>query len=215
MPTPTRDRLIEAALRTLAEEGIAGTSARAIARTADVNQALVFYHFGTVEALLAEASIVVSTRRAQEYARRLADVATFGELSAAARALHAEERANGNLAVLTQLLAGARTHPALVPAVQGNFTRLAAEVERVLDRLLAGSPIEEVVEAAPLARSVAAAFLGIELLDALSAEGDPGLFAALDTLTGLADAVAGITTVERALVRRRLRTLQERRPPAP
>jgi AcrR family transcriptional regulator len=202
MPTPTRDRLIEAALRTLAEEGIAGTSARAIARTADVNQALVFYHFGTVEALLAEASIVVSTRRAQEYARRLADVATFGELSAAARALHAEERANGNLAVLTQLLAGARTHPALVPAVQGNFTRLAAEVERV-------------VEAAPLARSVAAAFLGIELLDALSAEGDPGLFAALDTLTGLADAVAGITTVERALVRRRLRTLQERRPPAP
>ncbi len=51
----TRTKLLEGALRTLAEQGIAKTSARSVAAAAGVNQALVFYHFGSVDELLAAA----------------------------------------------------------------------------------------------------------------------------------------------------------------
>jgi len=50
--TRTRAHLVEAALRTLIEEGYAGTSARAIAGRAGLNPALIFYHFGGVDDLL-------------------------------------------------------------------------------------------------------------------------------------------------------------------
>ena len=49
----TREKLIDAARSCLLTEGIAGASARAIARHGDLNQALVFYHYGSVEGLLA------------------------------------------------------------------------------------------------------------------------------------------------------------------
>ena len=48
----TRSRIIEAALQTVREEGFAETTARAIARHGGFNQALIFYHFGSVDALL-------------------------------------------------------------------------------------------------------------------------------------------------------------------
>jgi AcrR family transcriptional regulator len=203
----TRTVLLEAAALALAEDGIAGASARAIARRAEVNQALVFYHFDSVEGLLAEASVAISTRRAEVYAQRLGAVESFSALVAAARSLHAEERANGNLAVLVQLLAGARSHPNLGPAVARNFDLLAGEVTRTVERLLTGSLLDDLVDAGALGRSVAAGFLGIELVDVLSPADDARLFAALETLAGLADALGEISAVERRLVRRRLRSL--------
>jgi AcrR family transcriptional regulator len=51
----TRDRIVEAALRTIREAGFADTTARAIARTGGFNQALIFYHFGSLDSLLHEA----------------------------------------------------------------------------------------------------------------------------------------------------------------
>ncbi|HWF41120.1 MAG TPA: TetR/AcrR family transcriptional regulator, partial [Acidothermaceae bacterium] len=48
----TRRKLIDGTITTLRDKGIAGTSARVIAATAGVNQALVFYHFGTVDQLI-------------------------------------------------------------------------------------------------------------------------------------------------------------------
>ena len=53
MSADTRTKLLEGALRTVTEQGIAKTSARTIAAAAGVNQALVFYHFGSVDELLA------------------------------------------------------------------------------------------------------------------------------------------------------------------
>ncbi|TMD18757.1 MAG: helix-turn-helix transcriptional regulator, partial [Chloroflexi bacterium] len=48
----TRERLVRAALTTLTQQGFSGTTARAIARTGKLNQALIFYHFGSVDRLL-------------------------------------------------------------------------------------------------------------------------------------------------------------------
>lgn len=120
-----------------------------------MNQALIFYHYASVDGLLAEASRQVSGRRAAAYADRLATVRSFRELAAAARELHREEREIGNLVVLTQLLAAARTRPQLQPALRDNFDLLALPVEAALQRLTAGSVLDEVLPTAELARSLA------------------------------------------------------------
>ena len=70
------------ALRTLAEQGIAKTSARTIAAAAGVNQALVFYHFGSVDELLAAACRYGAEQVVARYRERLAEVGTLAELLA-------------------------------------------------------------------------------------------------------------------------------------
>ena len=63
----TRAKLIEAAIETLKAEGFAGSSARAIAERAGVNQGLIFYHFDSVANLLLAALDSVSARRMEHY----------------------------------------------------------------------------------------------------------------------------------------------------
>src|SRR5438093_1369574 len=58
-PEETRAALVAAALETLKTEGFRGTTARAIAGRAGVNQALVFYHFGGVDELLLAALVAL------------------------------------------------------------------------------------------------------------------------------------------------------------
>ena len=53
--TDTRRKLLDAAMATLRDKGIAGTSARVIAAAAGVDQALVFCHFGSVAELIGQA----------------------------------------------------------------------------------------------------------------------------------------------------------------
>jgi AcrR family transcriptional regulator len=207
MAAETRERLRAAALRVLGREGISGVSARVIATEADANQALIFYHYGSVDGLLAEASQVVTTVRAQAYADRLTGAATFSELAAAARQLHREERENGNLAVLRQLVAGSQTRPELRPALQQNFALLLAPVERTLRRLLEGSVLEDVVDPADLASSVAGGFLGLQLLDDVVVDAEAGPFAALDALASVVDLVIDAGALETTLLRRRMRTI--------
>ncbi|MEJ1973134.1 MAG: TetR/AcrR family transcriptional regulator [Lacunisphaera sp.] len=52
-PLPTRDRLLEAAARVFAREGLTGATTRAIAEEAGVNEVTLFRHFQTKERLLA------------------------------------------------------------------------------------------------------------------------------------------------------------------
>src|SRR5580658_6982091 len=66
-PRGTKLQIVEAALRTLRTNGFAGASARAIAREGDFNQALVFYHFGSVRNLLLAVLDLISERRMSEY----------------------------------------------------------------------------------------------------------------------------------------------------
>ncbi len=207
MSTPsTKDRLVAAALTVVAREGISGASARVIAAEADVNQALVFYHHASVEALLAEASRKVSTRRAARYAQRLTAVMSFTELSAIARELHDEERHSGELVVLTQLLAGARSRPAIAGALRDNFELLVQPIEQTLARLVRGTALEEVLAVPELARSIAGGFLGLELLDGIVTDIDAGPFDAIDAIAGVVDLALQAGTIETAVLRRRLRS---------
>ena len=201
---PTRQRLVDAALRTVWREGIVGTSARAIAREAGVNQALVFYHFGSVDGLLAEASRQVARERAADHASRLAGVESMSALAAIARELHQEERERGNVAMLAQMLAASRSYPAVASTLRENLELLAVPVADAMQRLLAGSPLEGAVPAGHLARSVAAGFIGLELLDDLDDRDDRELFDALDGLATVVDVVIDGGALQGKLLERQI-----------
>ena len=191
----TRAKIIRAALDCLATEGIAGTSTRAIARLGNFNQALVFYHFGSVEQLLIAASISESELRAQRYTERLAIVQSFPELVKVARQLHDEEVAEGSIAVLTQLLAAAASSPELQKGILDGLQPWMKLIEDAVERVIKDSPLAHALPASDLAFAIASLFIGVELMAGLDAnrEAERRLFATIEALGYLVDALLNMT----------------------
>lgn len=204
-PAGTRERLLEGALAVLSEQGIAKTSARTVAAAAGVNQALVFYHFGSVDGLLEAACRHGAEQRVALYRDRLRRVRTLGELLTLARELHAAERDAGHVAMLAQLLAGAQKHPRLGPATAAGLALWTEEIERVLVRVLAGTPLAEFVDASGMATAVSASFVGLELYEGVDPEGTASALAALEQLATLATTLEELGPVAQRAVRARLR----------
>ncbi|MEU9471627.1 helix-turn-helix domain-containing protein [Streptomyces avermitilis] len=205
MSEATKAKLLEGALRALSEQGIAKTSARTIAAAAGVNQALVFYHFGSVDELLAAACRHGAEQVVARYRARLDEVGSLAELLALGRELHEQEKAVGHVAMLGQLLAGAQTQPRLAPATAAGLDLWIAEMEKVLTRVLTPTPLGEFADPAGLARAVAASFVGIELYEGVDAEGAGAALAALDQLALLLSALEDLGPVAQRAVRHTLR----------
>ncbi|WP_333775429.1 TetR/AcrR family transcriptional regulator [Streptomyces sp. IBSBF 3136] len=201
----TKTKLLEGALRTLTEQGIAKTSARTVASAAGVNQALVFYHFGSVDELLAAACRYGAEKSVANYRDRLAAVSSLSELLAVGREIHERERADGHVALLGQLLAGAPTHAALGPAAAGGLDLWIAEIEQVLRRVLAATPFGEFTDPAALARAIAASFVGIELYEGADEAGAHAALDALEQLGALVAALEELGPVAQRAVRHHLR----------
>jgi AcrR family transcriptional regulator len=206
----TRDKLLSAAAEVLSMDGLAATSARTVAGRAGVNQALIFYHFGSV-AELVEASVRRSAELAvASYRDRFADVSSFTELLTLGRELHRAERDRGNVAQMAQVMSGALSDQTLARAGRYALERWTGEVESVLRRLLAGSPLNGMVDPAGLARAVAASFLGLELYEGVDPAGASSALDALESLGGLLELVDGLGPVATRAVRSRVRKAQNR-----
>jgi AcrR family transcriptional regulator len=201
----TKDRLVEGALAAVREHGIAGVSARTVAAAAGVNQALVFYHFGSVDDLLAAACRTATARRVAVYRDRFASAGSLRELLDLGRVLHVEERAQGNVTVLAQLLAGAQTDERLRAPVAEALGQWTAEIEAVLRRVLSAGPLADLTDPAGLARAVAAAFIGLELYEGADPDGAVAAFDALDRLAVLTEVVDDLGPVGRRALRARTR----------
>jgi AcrR family transcriptional regulator len=184
---------MEAALETLRSEGIKGTTARAIAATGDVNQALIFYHFGGVMDLLIEAATRDSIERAERYRRRLEGVNELPQLASIARELHDTDMDEGGITVFTQLLAGTVGDPELPKKLWDGFEPWIEMVRSALGGPLANTGFDEVLSVDDLAYSVVALFMGIELMHRLNPERSPteALFTTFDQLGGLLDGFLG------------------------
>jgi AcrR family transcriptional regulator len=201
----TRQRLIDGAIETIRTHGLAGASARGIAATAGVNQALVFYHFGSVPDLLHAAFTTATQARVAPFLDRLDQVGDLRELLALGRDLHAEERALGNITVLGQLLAGAQADPKLAEAAAAALQLWITPIEQALTRLLAGSPVAEVIDTAGLARAVSAGFIGLELYEGLDPDGARAALDALDRLAVLVEVIDDLGPAARRALRGKLR----------
>ncbi len=203
--TDTRTRLLDGTLETLRTRGIAGASARTIAGAAGVNQALVFYHFGSVDELLAAACSYGARQRVAAYAQRLAAVSSLSELLSVGLELHERERAEGNVIVLAQMLASAQSEPKLAPATAAALELWITEIEAVLDRVLAESPLIAVLDIPGLARSIAAAFIGLELYDGVDSAGASQAMSTVAQLGILIDLIEDLGPAARRLIRGKLR----------
>jgi AcrR family transcriptional regulator len=175
----TRARLRRAAHEIVCELGLAGTSARAIANRAGVNQALIFYHFGTVSELLEVASAAAIASSIDHYRAAFDQVASLDGLVRVARSMQERERAIGNVTYMAQMLSGAQNDPVLARAARSAVATWSTEVQRVLDRVLRDGPVTGLVDVRGLAHLVSAGFIGIELYDVADPE---GAARAVDTL---------------------------------
>lgn len=187
----TRQRIMAAALQTVRESGITGASARAIAATGGFNQALIFYHFGSVTNLLIEAARTSSAARVAAYRDMTLEVTSLSSLVEVARRLHDESERDGSVAVLTQLMAGAASDPEMGAAILAGFEGWIDLVEDALRSALEGQPIADAIPPREAAYSISALFLGIELMARLAPEKSeaPAVFDALHHLAGLIESM--------------------------
>jgi AcrR family transcriptional regulator len=184
----TKKRLLQAAIETLQERGFARTSSRAVAERAGVNQALVFYYFGSFEDMLLAALERVSTERLARYAAAVEGAATPSDLVATLRTIYAEDQASGALAVVSEVMAGSVTHAELGPRVVALMQPWIELVEATVERLLASSPFAGLADPRELALAAVTFYVGANLVTRLDPEhaGIDGLLAGAEqALRGL------------------------------
>jgi AcrR family transcriptional regulator len=166
----TKERIMNAALETLRDEGIVEASARVIAARGGFNQALIFYHFGSVNKLLMEAAARSSVQQVARYHKAAAKATSLIDLVDIARRLHVDDQKSGSVTVVTQLMAASVSDPEMGKAVLDGFLGWIKLVEDSLVEALDGSPLAGLIPVREAAYAIAAVFLGIELMERLDPE---------------------------------------------
>ena len=189
----TRRRIVEAATETLKSEGFAGASARAIARTGGFNQALVFYHFGSVNELLIAALDATSETRMARYREAVGHVESLGELFRVATEIYAEDLDVGHIKILAELMAASTTFPELRTEIVARIEPWVQFTEAAISRHLEGSPFAQLLPPRDVAYGVVALYLGLEMLANLDDNRDraDSLFATGERFAALFESFSG------------------------
>lgn len=186
----TRDKILDAALETVRVEGLVGTSARAIASTGDFNQALVFYHFGSVHELLLAALVRANERRMSRFQKRLEELDDLPSLVQIARELHGTS-SHSDQTALASIVAGWSATSELGPQVLATLQPWNELVSSALKRVLGKHPLGQFVPTDDMAYAMTAMFLGIEMMSRLDPDESRAetLFASLGGLANFAGPV--------------------------
>jgi len=164
-----RSRILDAAFETVRAEGVARASARTIARNGGFNQALIFYHFGTVNDLLLAALDRSAAARMARYRQALVEAAP-SEFASLARRLYVEDVEAGHSTVLAELFAAGSGNAALGAEMVKRLQPWLELAESLIRRFLDGSPLEALVDARAAAGAVLAMYVGIDLLNHLDGD---------------------------------------------
>jgi AcrR family transcriptional regulator len=170
--TGTKLQIAEAALETLKANGFAGASARAIAHVGGFNQALIFYHFGSVQNALLAALDLISERRLADYGPAFETARTASELGRLARAIYDEDLERGYITALGEMVSGGVSDPLLGAQVAARIEPWIMMVERKLEELLAGSPLRALVSPADLAFGIVSLYFGVDMLSHMQRDRD-------------------------------------------
>jgi AcrR family transcriptional regulator len=166
--TDARDRILRATVVTLARDGYAGTTARAIALTGGFAPGVIYYHFTDLDDLFRETMRFTSTDRMRRYRAEVLEVDTAVELLARLRVLHAEDVAGGHIAAVQELIAaGSAPITEQVAAELRSWQDLA---EEIITRLVADSPFAAFVPVRPAAEAALAFYLGMEMIGQIDPE---------------------------------------------
>jgi AcrR family transcriptional regulator len=166
-PRETREVILDAALQTLKEQGFARTSARAIARTGEFNQALIFYHFGSINELLLAALDHIGEDRLARYKAAVEEAKTFEDLVAVAARIYREDLEQGHMTVVAEMIAGGVADPELRPAIMSRTQVWVDFVQGVVERVLSGSPFAGMLPARDVAFALVAFYCGVNIFTRL------------------------------------------------
>jgi AcrR family transcriptional regulator len=171
----TRELLVEAAVRALIEEGYVGASARSIAAGADLNQGLVFYHFGSVTNLLLAALDKVSADRMAAYGQAVAEASTATELVDVAARIFRSDLELGYVKVLVEMIAGAASSPELRAEVSKRIQPWFAFARDAIGGAMPPGGLADLLPTGDVAYAVVALYLGLELLTHLEGDDAPAV----------------------------------------
>jgi AcrR family transcriptional regulator len=163
-PSGTKLQIIEAALQTLKAKGFAGASARAIAGEGNFNQALIFYHFGSVRNLLLAVLDLISERRMKEYGPAFERTRSAPELADLARTIYFEDLERGYITVLGEMVSGGVTDASLGAEVAARIEPWIEMVERKLEQMLTGTPLQSLASPRDVAFGLVALYFGVDML---------------------------------------------------
>ncbi len=176
---------------TLRTRGFPGTTARAISRAGKLNQALIFYHFGSLDRLLLAALDLTSARRLARYQAALKEVTSLTDLIDVMARLYAEDVAVGHVAAVQELVAGGSSVPGLRPEVVARMEPWVRFADGVITRLLKGTLLDSVLPTRDFAYAAVALYFGIETLTHLDGDRSraEALFETAKQLAPIADAI--------------------------
>jgi AcrR family transcriptional regulator len=186
--TSTKEAIIESALETLKQDGFAGTSARSIAKRGGFNQALIFYHFGSVSDLLLAALDRTSHVRMTKYRDAMQHISSIEDAVRVGTELYREDLASGHITVLSEMIAGSLDRPDLGPEIVRRLEPWIELTEAAVTNVLGPTGLASLVPPRTLAYAIVALYLGIDLLSHLEQDETraEALFAAADQLSALA-----------------------------
>jgi AcrR family transcriptional regulator len=162
--TETKERILRAAVETLATQGYATSTARAIATTGGFAPGVIYYHFEDLEDLLLAALRYTSDSRMDRYSSRTAEALGATALLATLRELYEEDVATGHIAAVQELVAGAVGATRLADGVRAEVRRWEDFTETLLVRLLENTPLAGLVPSREAAMAAMAFYLGLEML---------------------------------------------------
>jgi AcrR family transcriptional regulator len=169
-PSGTKLEIIEAALQTLKTKGFAGTSARAIAREGDFNQALIFYHFGSVRNLLLAVLDLISQRRMREYGPAFEAARSAPQMIDLARTIRSDDLERGYITVLGEMVSGGVSDSRLGAQVAARIDPWIDMVEDKLEQLLGSTALRSLASPRDLAFGLVALYFGVDMLSHLKGE---------------------------------------------
>ena len=166
----TRTALIDATIAALADLGFSGTSARAVAERAGVAAGGVFYHFRSMDELLAGVFDTCLERRISRL--RVAVDVPRDELPAAFSSAVRAEFAHVESRAILELVVGAIDSPALSERVRAGFAQSSAFTREVVELLLADSPLAALLPLDLVAQVATSAFFGLAVMDLVGSDVD-------------------------------------------
>ncbi len=189
-----RVALVTAAIDALREVGFAGASAREVAGRAGYSQALVFYHFGSVNDLLLAALDEVSARRMEAYRGLLDRATSVTSLAESARAIFAEDLDAGYVRVLIEMITGAHAVPGLGDQVAVRLRPWRDLAEDAVQRALGRSAAARLLPPVEAGHALVAGFLGLEMLASLDGDRDAAIavFDRFRSLAKVLDVLGGL-----------------------
>jgi AcrR family transcriptional regulator len=163
----SRQRIIDATLTTLKQQGFAATSTRAIAANGGFRSGLIFYYFPTLNDLLIAALEHASIERFDRYGDDVAAAASLAELLTLLERIYADDRESGFVRVVSEMVAGSVANPELGPRMVGLIEPWIDAAQTAAERVLGPAGLTGMVTPRQLAFAAVTFYLGANLLTQL------------------------------------------------